>query len=1791
MVSRNIFAVRILLLLPPKDKKGLIITVVYISKPMSDKASSTHDLSSHDYEIYDIYHQPGSGKIENDNAANSSSIESSERNSKLPYQSWCKDNGASISEEEIRKIFEKIGYTFGFQKDNIRNMYELFMSQLNSRSGRMSCPVALMSLHADYIGGNHSNFKKWYFAAKFEIDENVTNNNISNKFKTNTKENILKGSFYSIDDLVDQNSPLGQEYKWKLKMSKLTPMDYITHLSLYLLIWGEANNIRFMPECICFIFSICLDYLECGEILTDDVVSQYYFLDTVITPIYNYIRNQRFVLIDGEWRKNTKDHADLIGYDDANQLFWFLKGLRSIELYDGSLFMDKPNVERYKCFSLINWDKVFFKTYSEKRTWIHLFTNFSRVWIIHIVMFWYYNCFNSPTLYTKNYVQLLDNQPPLQVKFSAMSFGGFISCLLTIFALISEWFFVPRKFPGSQPILLRLILTILVSLLNIGPSVYIFGFLPLDTYSKLGTIIAVAQFIVSLVTFLYFAIEKPSNLFSILLREDKNFAKAKVFTSSFPDLGFRSRLFSYLLWICVFLAKFFESYFFLTLSLKDPIRVLSIMDISRCHGDILLSWIGYFICKNQAKFTLVLLYIANLILFFLDTYLWYVICNCIFSVGLTFSLGTSIFKPWKNIFLRLPERLSTKIIYTNSEGKKSSLRGIALIWNAIIVSMYREHLISIEQVNKLVYQFATTPNLDESYIRPPLFFVYQDDNSINLDYFFKSEKDAKRRISFFAQSLSCPIQEPIPIEAMPSFTVLVPHYSEKIILNLREIIREGSNSKVSLLEYLKNLHPHDWDSFVKDTKILQYLSADYMSSNDYGYSQVENEIAQDYIKRGIDDIPIYCVGFKDSSPQFTLRTRLWSSLRYQTLFRTISGFMNYETAIKLLYRVECIENDPNINISENELELELSRSAMRKFNLLVSMQRFQNFSESEKEAAGILFDSYPHIRVSYLEQCNEGEEKTYYSSLLDVSKKEIEGNYRRVFRIKLSGNPILGDGKSDNQNSALIFYRGEYIQVIDANQDNYIEECLKIKAVLSEFQDNEIDRSSEYIPGTITENSKPPVAIIGAREYIFSENIGVLGDIAAGKEQTFGTLFSRTLAEIGGKLHYGHPDFLNGIFMTTRGGISKAQKGLHLNEDIYAGITAICRGGRIKHCDFYQCGKGRDLGFGTILNFTAKIGAGMGEQILSREYFYLGTQLPIDRFLSFYYAHVGFHINNLFIMLSVHLFMIILVNLGSLKHESIICEYDSNVPYTELELPLGCYNLQPVLNWVTRFILSVFICFFISFLPLLIQELIEKGVAKALRRVFFHFISLAPLFEVFVCQVYAKCLRENISYGGAKYIATGRGFATSRVSFAQLYTRYANTSIYSGFMIFLIVIFATLSMWQPSLLWFWITFVSMCLSPFIFNPHQFSFSDFFLDYREFVRWFFRGNSQSNIDSWVNFIRSNRSKFTGYKRKDIGEEAKNNELVGRPSRFGNLINLILIPTILTACFYIPYVFINSQNGVTRPKPVSPTIRLLIISCMPIFGNIVVLLILFVFSSILGPLFGFCCKKTPSIIAALAHIAAVFLHIINFEFLLALEGFNFTRTICGYICVLSLHRTMLRIVLILFLSKELKSGYSNKSWWSGKWISRGIGWLILTQPLREFIVKIIELNLFAYDFILGHLLLFSLSPFLLIPYIDKWHSCMLFWLKPSRQFRGPIYATRQRRKRQFRILRYSILFFATMLIFISLILIPYLIKDNIPDLNKILPRILSPLLQPNNQDNDDTGDNAPGYILRSKPETSI
>ena len=55
----------------------------------------------------------------------------------------------------------------------------------------------------------------------------------------------------------------------------------------------------------------------------------------------------------------------------------------------------------------------------------------------------------------------------------------------------------------------------------------------------------------------------------------------------------------------------------------------------------------------------------NLVLFFLDTFLWWIIWSTILSIGRSFILGLSIRTPWKDIYIRLPKRIYAKLLATS----------------------------------------------------------------------------------------------------------------------------------------------------------------------------------------------------------------------------------------------------------------------------------------------------------------------------------------------------------------------------------------------------------------------------------------------------------------------------------------------------------------------------------------------------------------------------------------------------------------------------------------------------------------------------------------------------------------------------------------------------------------------------------------------------------------------------------------------------------------------------------------------------------------------------------------------------------------------------------------------------------------------------------------------------------------------------------------------------------------------------------------------------------------------
>ena len=65
------------------------------------------------------------------------------------------------------------------------------MQLLDSRASRMSPNQALLTLHADYIGGHSANYRKWYFAAQLDLDDAVgqTQNPGLNRLKSTKRRN------------------------------------------------------------------------------------------------------------------------------------------------------------------------------------------------------------------------------------------------------------------------------------------------------------------------------------------------------------------------------------------------------------------------------------------------------------------------------------------------------------------------------------------------------------------------------------------------------------------------------------------------------------------------------------------------------------------------------------------------------------------------------------------------------------------------------------------------------------------------------------------------------------------------------------------------------------------------------------------------------------------------------------------------------------------------------------------------------------------------------------------------------------------------------------------------------------------------------------------------------------------------------------------------------------------------------------------------------------------------------------------------------------------------------------------------------------------------------------------------------------------------------------------------------------------------------------------------------------------------------------------------------------------
>jgi len=187
---------------------------------------------------------------------------------------------------------------------------------------------ALLTLHADYIGGHHANYRKWYFAAQLDLDDAV------GEAQNPGLQRLRSVHLTRARSRVEKSLHTAQD-RWRAAMNQMSQYDRLRQLALYLLLWGEAAQVRFVPECLCFIFKCADDYYRSAECQQNtEPVAEGLYLHTVVKPLYQFIRAQGYEVVENRFVRRERDHDQIIGYDDVNQLFWYPEGLARIVLRD-----------------------------------------------------------------------------------------------------------------------------------------------------------------------------------------------------------------------------------------------------------------------------------------------------------------------------------------------------------------------------------------------------------------------------------------------------------------------------------------------------------------------------------------------------------------------------------------------------------------------------------------------------------------------------------------------------------------------------------------------------------------------------------------------------------------------------------------------------------------------------------------------------------------------------------------------------------------------------------------------------------------------------------------------------------------------------------------------------------------------------------------------------------------------------------------------------------------------------------------------------------------------------------------------------------------------------------------------------------------------------------------------------------------------------------------------------------------------------------------------------------------
>eukprot|EP01113_Clastostelium_recurvatum_P039644 TRINITY_DN606_c0_g1_i3.p1 TRINITY_DN606_c0_g1~~TRINITY_DN606_c0_g1_i3.p1 ORF type:complete len:2408 (-),score=581.57 TRINITY_DN606_c0_g1_i3:45-6527(-) len=878
----------------------------------------------------------------------------------------------------------------------------------------------------------------------------------------------------------------------------------------------------------------------------------------------------------------------------------------------------------------------------------------------------------------------------------------------------------------------------------------------------------------------------------------------------------------------------------------------------------------------------ILTWSSTIIVSFVALFMCYTIVSLAYGLAIAATNQIGSVKAWSDIS-KYFERIQTKCFPVMSRSMMFS-KNHELLWNQFIDSLHDEFLLTNTEHERLQFRrfeteagkFKTPPDLSRAVVN----------------------KEAMRRLMQFCWSQEAMLKQSkrirIPefrrwfqVRTMPSWTVIVPCFTETTFYSLQDLQRPSDRPRISVIEYLAASYPDEWENFASqlyektEEATVSSGSSSKGAPRPVAASRVGAELLRRFLNTPIanpanvgassslnvnttssqanampsmdleegwgEDERVLYRAKRVCSPAEVSEVCYWASMRGQTLVRTLKGLMNYRAALERLARME-----EGIIYLKDESErnrrcAEVHQMVRSKFQIILAYQiyspdRYNQLWTRERQASFVqmlrhvwgfdLVYNHPNDRQSCMITFDRVGSMDPCAMWDEPELGRVTASNRVV--INRPGPLVIGEPKAENQQHALAFALNEVIQVNDMNMYNTLEDSFKIPFLMNTFFAAPDDWRD---PTSII----PAFRIVGFPEHTYTRPLSAVGDLMGSAEFCFVTITQRVLSALRVRMHYGHPDFLDGYWVRNRGGVSKASHLINTNEDIFTGYEMLGRDERGTYVDWLSQEKGRETSFMEAFTFEAKLAQGAAQQIRSRHLFYLNKRLPILVKLSLFFGSIGFYLMTLLTTFSIKLYVY-----------SLLMFVGSGVSYHRLGL-LGSVIAVPWLFQVG----------FVQALPLLLEYIIHYGLVTG-TLAFLAQLPFGLVFFVFHLKTKAHYFAQGLFSAQGGYKGTGRGFGLDRRGMVEVYKAYFHSHFQDALILIAAVIVYSIISDETSgaiflrLASIILVIFSWLMAPVLFNPYP-TRDSLYEDIRSMRDWL-----QTKMHKGVDFRTANEGDASGPK---------------------------------------------------------------------------------------------------------------------------------------------------------------------------------------------------------------------------------------------------------------------------------------------------------------------------------------